>query len=392
LPVKVLYISYNALEEPLVQSQVLPYLRLLVSKGFTFQLITFERKGEPSIPARKELENGIEWTPIAQTGGTVGRTKALFFAWRLVRRAIRAKQIMLLHARSYIPAMIANRACRGTSVPWLFDMRGFWVDEKVLKGNLRFGSITYRVLKSIERNLLQNCSAIVSLTRKAIPRLKEISRFSELPPYAVIPTCVDLDHFKNSPKVREADDEITFGYVGSLGPGYASDDLSQILDYVLDTLPKSRALILSRSDPNLLKPLLDKLSRFGSRVQCTSASYEEMPQKIGEMDVGLSFITQHHSKDASAPTKIAEYLACGVFVISNRGIGDIDGILEEGNVGVSIKWPEDIEGSVTLALAAVSEGSIRDRCRSYAEEHFSVSEGAQKYADLYRQVIDRMVK
>jgi glycosyltransferase involved in cell wall biosynthesis len=387
-----LYISYNALEEPLVQSQVLPYLRQLVSADFSFQLITFERKGQGPMQAVEALENGIEWSPVGQTGGMIGRMKALFFCWKLARRAINTKQTVLLHARSYIPAMVANLACRGSTVPWLFDMRGFWVDEKVLKGNLSSGSIAHRILKRIERRLLRNCSAIVSLTRKALPRLREISGLPELPAYAVIPTCVDLEHFTHWIKAPVSGDEITFGYVGSLGAGYSNDDVTQFLVHALAALPRSRAVILSRSSPEVLGPMLHRLSRFGSRVECMSATYEEMPQKLSEMDVGLSFITPHASKDASAPTKIAEYLACGVLVISNKGIGDIDEILEEGNVGFSINYPEEFEEAVSAALAAVSEESIRDRCRAYAVEHFSVCEGAQRYADLYRQIIDPKLK
>ena len=42
--IKALYISYNAITEPIVQSQVIPYLRELSKKGIKFYLLTFEKK------------------------------------------------------------------------------------------------------------------------------------------------------------------------------------------------------------------------------------------------------------------------------------------------------------------------------------------------------------
>ncbi len=41
---KALYISYNAITEPIVQSQVMPYLKRLSEKGIRFYLLTFEKK------------------------------------------------------------------------------------------------------------------------------------------------------------------------------------------------------------------------------------------------------------------------------------------------------------------------------------------------------------
>ena len=371
----------------MVQSQVLPYLRELVGNGFSFQLITFERKGVQRKGLNKNIESDIEWTPVSQARGFAGVVVALLKAWTLARQSIKQDQVELVHARSYLPAMIAALSCYGRALPWLFDMRGFWVDEKVLKGSLRFNSVKFRFLKKIERFLLRDCTAIVSLTNKALPRLKEISELDVLPVHAVIPTCVDVHHFTQEVTKSKVNDELVFGYIGSLGPGYSSDDLSLFLEYVLEALPHSRALILSRSDITILQPVLDRLARFGGRVQCTDATYDEMPQKISTMDVGLSFITPDHSKDASAPTKIAEYLACGVYVVSNRDIGDVDELLGQGDVGVSVESPVKMNSSFINQLTAKVDSVTRDRCRAFAEQHFSVEHGAAKYAEIYKRII-----
>ena len=42
--IKSLYISYNAITEPIVESQVIPYLVGLSKHGIKFYLLTFEKK------------------------------------------------------------------------------------------------------------------------------------------------------------------------------------------------------------------------------------------------------------------------------------------------------------------------------------------------------------
>src|SRR4051812_23014025 len=64
-----LYICYFGMREPLVQTQVLPYLRELVKGGHEISLVTFEpanlvdKLGREGVEkTRRELkEQGIEW-------------------------------------------------------------------------------------------------------------------------------------------------------------------------------------------------------------------------------------------------------------------------------------------------------------------------------------------
>ena len=41
---KVLYLSYDGLTDPLGQAQILPYILGLTSLGFSFQIVSFEKK------------------------------------------------------------------------------------------------------------------------------------------------------------------------------------------------------------------------------------------------------------------------------------------------------------------------------------------------------------
>lgn len=127
---------------------------------------------------------------------------------------------------------------------------------------------------------------------------------------------------------------------------------------------------------------------MGERVRILSAQHDEMPGLIQRMSIGLSFITPHPSKAASCPTKLGEYLACGVPVICNRGIGDVEKIISASGAGALWDGEEDTESVFgQMDDWIVNRDALADNCRRCAENIFSVSVGAQRYDSLYRRII-----
>ena len=74
----------------------------------------------------------------------------------------------MVHCRSYIPARVGLALKRRFGVRFLFDMRGFWPDEKVEGNNWNLANplyaAVYRYFKRLESRLLRGADHIVSLT------------------------------------------------------------------------------------------------------------------------------------------------------------------------------------------------------------------------------------
>ncbi len=378
---RIVYASYNALSEPLVQSQVLPYLRHLVAAGYRFHLLTVEQ----GVTDRTFGETGIEWQPVKRSR----------FPWvTITRLAARIKEahegepLALIHARSYVPATAAALASHRIGAPWLFDMRGFWVDEKLLRGVLKGKNLIYRLMKRWERWLLRRADALVSLTRRALPEIEQILG-EPLPPHAVIPTCVDLERFTPRQDMDVPHDHPVFGYIGSLGRGYAADRLARFLCFMLDRFPASRALLVTRSSGAEMEQLLEGLGPARDRVEVTCAEHHEMPEQVRKMTIGISFIPNHFSKLASCPTKLGEYLACGVPVINNSGIGDVETWFADPAAGI-VLGPDELENPES-AIRWITErfGDLQTAtaCRGVAERLFNARKGAERYEELYREMM-----
>src|SRR6185312_823213 len=137
----VLYISYDGMTDPLGQSQVIPYLIGLCDKGFAFTILSFEKKTkyeERKLQIQNLLDSaGIKWSPLIYTKWPPV-ISTLYDYGRLKRKASQLHQSIkydLVHCRSYIPALGGVAFKRKCNLPFIFDMRGFWADERV-DGNL----------------------------------------------------------------------------------------------------------------------------------------------------------------------------------------------------------------------------------------------------------------
>jgi len=104
----------------------------------------------------------------------------------------------------------------------------------------------------------------------------------------------------------------------------------------------------------------------------------------------LAFIKRCVSKIASSPTKNGEYLACGLPLIINAGVGDSDALINDWKAGVLIEnFTDDEYAEAGRSIERmVSEPEVRKSARSVAEQLFDLNAiGAERYARLYEKVL-----
>ena len=392
---RVLYISYDGMLEPLGQSQVLAYLKRLAD-GRRIHLISFEKADDwANTTERERIADdiggaGIVWHPLRYhkrptalatlwdiaCGCTVG-------LWLVLRHRLR-----IVHARSYVASVMALAIKRLTGAKYLFDMRGFWADERVDGGLWPRSGRMFRVAKGFERHFLLAADHVVSLTQAAV---RELQRFDYLqgrmPPVTVIPTCADLTRF--SPMYRERDGgSFVLGYVGTVGTWYLFDEVATCFAQLLRMQPDARFLIVNRGEHAYIRERLAAAGVPDAMVELTTATHAEMPRQMARMDAGVFFIKPVFSKQASAPTKLAEFLGCGIPCLGNAGVGDMADVLEGEQVGVALKTFDQaaLTDGLQALLQLAADPATRTRCVAAAQKHFSLDEGVRRYAAVYGQL------
>lgn len=389
----VLYISYSGMLEPLGQSQVLAYQEHL-AVDHPVHLVSFERPEdwarvtEREAVAQRMKSAGIHWHPLRYHK----RFSVLATAWDITcgalkgQRLVRKHGLAIVHARSYVSSVMALIIKNFTGVKYVFDMRGFWADERVDGGLWPRSGRMYRVAKWFEKRFLLSADHVVSLTQAAV---REMARFDYLqermPPVTVIPTCADLGRFVPMP--REQDNSgFVLGYVGSAGTWYLFDEVATCFAHLLRLQPDARFLILNRGEHPYIRDRLAVAGVPPESVELTTVTHAEVPRQMARMDAGVFFIKPVFSKQASAPTKLAEFLGCGIPCLGNAGVGDMAEVLEGEQVGVALKAFDGVslnEGLQQL-LQLVQDPATRVRCVAAAKEYFSLDEGVRRYAAVYK--------
>ena len=390
---RVLYLSYTGLLEPLGQSQVLAYLRRLAGEH-EISLISFEKPGDWADRQRRdallaEVERaGVRWHPLPYHGRFALATTAYDVARGLAvaRRIVRERRIEIVHARSYIASTIAL-PLQSAGVRFLFDMRGFWPDERVDAGTWRMGSPVYRAVKRLERTLLTRADAVVSLTEAGAEAIARFDYLQDRPPdVTVIPTCADLDRF--SPPESPPDGPFTLGYVGNAGGWYRFEPVVAAFAAIRQARPDARLLVVNRGQHEAIRAALAAGGVPAEAAEIVALDFQDVPDAVRRMHAGAFFLKPAFSKEASAPTRLAELLGCGVPCLVRGGVGDAGRIVEGDGVGVVVTRDDGgTVGTAALRLAALAgDPAVRARCRATAERRFSVEAGAADYDALYRRL------
>tara|TARA_Y100001970_G_scaffold291929_1_gene431080 strand:+ start:1040 stop:2248 length:1209 start_codon:yes stop_codon:yes gene_type:complete len=349
--IKVLYCTYDGLLDPLGQSQILPYMYKFKKFVSELHIISFEKK--KLYNNRKNLLKNLKKKKISwncfkfnKRYFFLGKILDSFKIFFYIIYFIIFKKINIIHSRGYFPLIFIIFFKKYLNIKIIFDMRGFWIDEKKDCGALNMNNfihrIIYNILKYVEKKLIINSDKIIVLTKRS--KLELINKFYKKNKYIfVIPCCADFDFFKrltNSEK-KEQRKKLNINprnhvicYLGSLGTWYMLEEMINFFDYLSLTKQNLNFLIITNDIDEKLKKLTIKKNKNNiNKIIIINTKRKELPKLLGCADVTISFIKPYFSKIASSPTKYAESLAMGIPVISNNGVGDIDEITKKLNAG-----------------------------------------------------------
>jgi len=162
----------------------------------------------------------------------------------------------------------------------------------------------------------------------------------------------------------------------------------EYLAYLVDHLELVKVLILTREDHVRLHADASRAGIPAERLVVTSAPFAEMPRYVRLMDAGLFFIRPCFSKQGSAATKLGEFLASGVPVVINDGVGDSGRLVREQRVGLVLPTAaaDAFEASLPLVRDLLEDRTMQSRCRETAETYCNLERGVEQYAALYERV------
>jgi len=400
---KALFISYNGALEPLIQSQGIPYLKGLSSKGVKCFLLSFEKKIEGIDKLKKELnEHEIKWYHLRYH-----KSPSLLATLFDIAAGISAglyivisKNISIVHCRATVPAVMGYAIARLMGKKFIFDVRGLMAEEYVDGGVWKRNNFLYKLTLYIEKKLLRHADRIVVLNENIKDFLINSNylqkRDIKKKDITVIPCCVDIKKFNAEGVLTDIlrekyklSGKFIFLYIGSVGTWYLLEEMMDFFIAAKALINNAHFLVLTHVDKNMVILAWEKRDLSFSDITIDDAEFCNMPYYIKLADAGISFIKPCFSKKFSCPTKFAEYLACGLPLVINSGIGDTEELVSRNRIGVVIK---DFSGKEYLVktrelLDLLEEGKeLSKRCRLTAENYLSLDIGVGRYQSIYREL------
>lgn len=402
-----LFLSYDGLTGQIGQSQVLPYVRGLAARGHGMSVLSFEAPAafeRLGTSVSEDLnDRGIAWIPRRFRSQPPLVAKAIDQAdfARSARRLVREGRIDIAHCRSYIAADVGLALKRRFGTRFLFDMRGFWVDERReggrwTPGHPIFGPL-YRRWKRKEADFIAEADAIVVLAEAAKAEIESWSVWQGAP-ITVIPCSLDLDLFTVATPERRAEARCKLDiapevrvlvYLGSLGTVYLLAEMIAFFAAFRERHPGAVFLFLGQHDPaDILRCAREhsiELRREEMRI--LQAPHAEVPFWLGAADLGIGFRTPTFSSKGASPTKLGEYLAAGLPVVVNDRVGDVRAIVERFDAGHVVR--DFAPGTLAVAVEAIGPHLDwpRENLRARARDFHDVESAVDRYDAIYRRLL-----
>ncbi|HLP20698.1 MAG TPA: glycosyltransferase [Chitinophagales bacterium] len=407
---EVLYMSYDGMTDPLGQSQVIPYIKGLSKLGYHFTLISFEKKDRlekfGTGIATLLKDSNIDWVPLSYTKSPPVLS-TIYDAWRMRRKAFELhgqKKFSIVHCRSYISALVGLAMKKKFGTKFIFDMRGFYADERVDGGLWKLDSPLYKTVydffKRKEVEFLTHADHTISLTENGKRIIHSWAHIPNQPvPIQVIPCCADLDKFspesvdhtklqalKNELGIKS--DDFVISYLGSVGTWYMLDEMLAFFKCLLEKKPGAKFLFITNEPAELVLSKACEMQIAADRFIITPAPSPLVPTYLSLSSISFFFIKPVFSKQASSPTKQGEIMGMGIPYICNTGVGDVDEIVKDTRSGYLVDHftVEDYRKTVNTILTTTLNAN---EIRQGAFKYYSLTKGVDNYNNVYCKLLSK---
>jgi glycosyltransferase involved in cell wall biosynthesis len=362
-------------------------------------LITFEQERwalseteRVSMSAQLGSE-GIQWIPIRyhKRPPVLSTAYDILVGVQHCFRLGRQVGVRLFHGRGSVPCAVGYIASKLSAALFFNDSDGPLSEEYVDAGVWPRGSFAHGATAWAERHFLAAADAVAVLTDR---RRAEVEPYARAP-VAVLPCAVDSSHFvPDVTRSTHLRDELgligtVLVYSGKSGGWYRGETVIDFAAATAEVVGEVSLLVLTTDDPATVRgPAAQK----GVRCVVRAVSRDEMPAYLSAGDAGLSFRLDTPSQRACSPIKNAEYLACGIPVVTTPGAGDYPELLRRERVGVVLEGTDARalrDGALGLRQL-LADADLRSRCRTIAVERLGLEEVVlPRYEAIYERLLGR---
>lgn len=339
----------------------------------------------------------FHWLPIVASQNFVNSSKATFRVMHGIAHWFLKNKLTkivpdIVHCRSYHAAWAALSARKkyGLNYKIIFDGRGLWPEEVALKRNWSENSVDYQFLKSIEKILLTECDASVSVSDTMHEHYLRLGAKND--------QCIYLSADTALLKVNivevEKSETVSFCYVGALAEDtwHQPKALVELYKKLRTFFSKTQLTIVTTSNHERLRAFFSGIPE-NELVLTSTTTRSELKQVFEEQDFGLlpyrekGTLFENLIGQTMLATKTAEYFVAGLPMICNAYCGGAERMIDDNDLGVTY-YPENLDRLTAEEFTPYLNINAREKCQSFALKNFDYAVNARKYFELYEVVLN----
>jgi glycosyltransferase involved in cell wall biosynthesis len=397
---RVLYIVYWGAGEPLGQSLVVPAVKTLAELGTEITLITFEKpvdlmRSDYIAGIRESFSaSGINWFPLQYHKRPKVPATLLDVASGIARSVASRMSgaFDIVHARTFVGGLIGTFLAPLLGSKLIYHNEGFYPDEQVDGGVWKRDSRSHRIARYLEDQMYSRADGIIAMSHRGRCKIEERASVAKRQtPVIVVPSCVDLTLFQMNGRPMK-NEGIRLVYSGSVGGRYILDKVGRFVSIANEVLGRVHLEVLTRTDRETVAGMLRRSGLKDDLWSMASVPYSSMPERLSQSRAGLFFLTRGISEHGCSPTKIGEYWAMGLPVITTPNVSDTDEIIRVKNVGVIVEDHTDAayRKAARELKVLLEDVSVAERCRAAAEEHYALKPACERQFAMYKSLVGCM--
>lgn len=280
---------------------------------------------------------------------------------------------------SGLPGYIIKKIARKK---WLVDVRDLWIDASLELGFLKKNSLFERISRRYEKICYHNCDMIMATTEEIKRKIVDRHNIS-MDKLNLLSNGVDTKMFKPSSVKKNR-----IIYTGNIGVAQDLEKFILAVKKVNEKFPLEFYLVGDGDIKNNLVELVKKENLVNIVFFTGSLEREKIPGLIAESLIGVAPLKNLQSLNYAIPTKVYEYMSCGIPFIAT-GKGEIEDFIKITNAGVIAD--NNIESICNIITGLLENktlmGEMGDKGRNYAQKYFD----RKKIAEHLLHIIDNVV-
>ncbi len=255
------------------------------------------------------------------------------------RKIIKDVEVNTFYARGIWGglAAIQMNVLRKRKVPIVYDVRGDLKDELLSVGVSPFKKIIYLFLESL---CIKYATTVSAVTTKLIQVINQRYSIKES---VVIPCCVNFYFFQVNEQLLQEEklrlgiqsDEVVLVYSGGLSHYQQVPQMLKLWSHLLE-VPNIKFLLLTNEDPHSHPSTLRYKEQFGSKLIHLSVQRASVPLILNNADIAFLLRDDRQLNRVASPVKFAEYISCGLKVVTSPFLGDVHQQVIDHNLGILV--------------------------------------------------------